>query len=163
MNALARLTPYMKLGKRRMLMNAFFISRFNYCPVIWMCHSRALNNKINRLHPRCLRMIYNDKTSTFKELLGKDNSVSIHNRNLQALAIDMCKAANGMSPEIMNEILQLREKSHYNLRYISEFIIPPIHSVYHGSEPVSYLGPKIWELVPPVIRQMILSLDLRKQ
>ena len=89
LNALARLTPYMKLGKRRMLMNAFFISQFNYCPVIWMCHSRALNNKINRLHERCLRIIYNDKTSTFEELLEKNDSVYINYRNLQALAIEM--------------------------------------------------------------------------
>ena len=54
-------------------MNAFFNSQFNYCSVIWMCNSRALNNKINRLDERCLPMIYNDKTSTFKELLEKDN------------------------------------------------------------------------------------------
>ena len=152
----------MELGKRRMLMNAFFSSQFNYCPVVWMCHSRALNKKINRLHERCLRIIYNDKTFTFKELLEKDNSVSIHYRNIQALAIEMYKVANGMSPEIMNEIFQLREKSHYNLRYTSEFIIPPIHSVYHGSESASYLEPKIWELIPPVIRQII-SLYSRKQ
>ena len=52
LNALARLTPYMELEKRLMLMNAFFNSQFNYCPVIWMCHSRASNNKINRLHER---------------------------------------------------------------------------------------------------------------
>ena len=144
----------MELGKRRMLMNAFFSSQFNYSPVIWMCHSRALNKKINRLHERSLCIIYNDKTSTFKELLEKANSVSIHYRNIQALAMEMYKVANGMSPEIMNEIFQLREKSHYNLRYTSEFIIPPIHSVHHGSESVSYLGPKIWELIPPVIRQI---------
>ena len=98
--------------------------------------------------------VYDDKISTVKELLEKDNSVSIHYRNVQALAIEMYKVANGISPEIMNEIFQLREKSHYNLRYTSEFIIPPIHSVYHGSESVSYLGPKIWELIPPVIRQI---------
>ena len=55
LNALERLTPYMELGKRRMLMNSFLNSQFNYCPVSWMCHSRALNNKINRLHERCLR------------------------------------------------------------------------------------------------------------
>ena len=119
-----------------------------------MCHSRALNNKTNRLHERCLLIMYNDKTSTFNELLKNDNSVSIHYRNIQALAIEMYKVANGMSPEIMNEIFQLREKSHYNLRYTSEFIIPPIHSVHHGSESISYLGPKIWELIPPVIRQI---------
>ena len=93
-------------------MNAFFNSQFNYCPVIWMCHSRALNNKINRLHERCLRIIYNHKTSTFKELLEKDDPVSIHNRKIQALAIEMYKVANGMDPEMMNEIFQLREKSH---------------------------------------------------
>ena len=78
LNALAGLTRYMELGKRRILMNIFFDSQFNYCPVIWMCHSRALNNKTNRLHEQCLRIIYNDKTSTFKELLEKDNSISIH-------------------------------------------------------------------------------------
>ena len=44
LNALARLTPYVELGKRRILVNAFLNSQFNYCPVIWMCHSRALNN-----------------------------------------------------------------------------------------------------------------------
>ena len=54
----------------------------------------------------------------------------------------MYKVANGMSSEIMNEILQLREKSHYNLRYTSEFIIPPSH-VYHGSKCASYLGPRL--------------------
>ena len=57
----------------------------------------------------------NDKTSTFKKLLEKDNPVSIHYRNIQALAIEMYNVANGMSPEIMNEIFQDKEKSHYNL------------------------------------------------
>ena len=93
-------------------MNASVNSQFNYCPVIWMCHSRALNNKINRLHERFLRMIYNDKASTFKELLEKDNSVSIHYRNIRTVAIELYKVANGMCPEIMNEIFQLTEKSH---------------------------------------------------
>ena len=96
-------------------------------------------------------IIYNDKTSIFKELLEKDNSASIHYRNIQALAIEMYKVANGMSPKIMNEIFQLREKSHYNLGYTSEFIISPIHGVYNGSNSVSYLGPNFWELILPVI------------
>ena len=57
----ARIFPYMDLSKRRMAMNAFFNSQFNYCPLIWMCHNRTTNRKINRLHERCLRIIYNDK------------------------------------------------------------------------------------------------------
>ena len=96
---------------------------------------------MKRLHGRCLRTIYNDKTSTFTELLGRDNSLSIHYKNIQALAIEMYKVGNGISLEIINEIFQLTEKSHYNLRHTSELIIPPIHSIYHGSESASYLGP----------------------
>ena len=61
LNALARIANYMELPKRHILMNAFFKSQFNYCPAIWMFHSRTLNNKINRLHERCLRIIYKDK------------------------------------------------------------------------------------------------------
>ena len=80
--ALARVTSYIDLKNRRILMNAFFISQFNYCPVIWMIHSRALSNKTNRLQERCLCIVHNDKTSTFNELLEKDNSVSIHYRNI---------------------------------------------------------------------------------
>ena len=69
-----------------------------------MCHSRALNNKINRLHERCLRIIYNDKQLTFEEFLEKDDSVSIHIRNLQTPAIEMYKVMNGGSPEIVMKI-----------------------------------------------------------
>ena len=101
LNAFARVANYMELPKRRFLMNAFFEAQFNYCPVIWMFHSLSFNNKINRLHERCLRIIYNDKRSTFKELLVKDNSVSVHHNNIHVLAIEMYKVANGISPEIM--------------------------------------------------------------
>ena len=55
LNALARLTNYMDLPKRRLILNAFFKAQFNYCPVVWIFHSRSLNNKINRLHEHCLR------------------------------------------------------------------------------------------------------------
>ena len=75
----------------------------------------------------------------------------MHYINIEALAIEMYEVANGMAPEIMSEIFQLREKYHYNLRYTTEFIIPPIHSVYHGRESAPYLGLKLWELIPTVI------------
>ena len=109
LNALARITPYMTVTKRRILMNA-----------IWMFHSRNLNNEINRLHERCLRVIYNDKTSSFEQLLEKDSSVSIQHRNIQTFATEMYKVTNRLSPEIMNEIFQIRKESRYNLRYTSQ-------------------------------------------
>ena len=49
-NALCRISSFMSLEKRRTLMKAFIESQFNYCPLIWMLRSRALNNKINHIH-----------------------------------------------------------------------------------------------------------------
>ena len=85
LNAISRLTVYMNFAKRRLLVNAFFYSQCNYCQLVWMCHNRTNNNKINRLNERCLRLIYNDKKSSFKDVLEKDRSVSIHHRNLRTL------------------------------------------------------------------------------
>ena len=46
LRALARVTPYMILEKKKIIMNSFFNAEFNYCPLIWMPHSRQNNNKI---------------------------------------------------------------------------------------------------------------------
>ena len=123
LNALARIANYMELPKRRVLLNAFFKSQFNYCPDIWMNPSRTINNKINRLHERCLRIMYDDKLSNFEELLHKDNSASIHHNNTHALAIEMYKVVNGTSPEIMNEVFKQRSNSHYDLRHTSQSFV----------------------------------------
>ena len=117
-----------------------------------MCHSRTNNRKINRFHERCLRIIYNDKQSSFIKLLEKDNSVSIHQRNLQILAIEMFKVSNGLSPALMNDIFKLRGEQTFNLRKLSQFYRPKVNSVYNGTESVSFLGPIIWDLVPKELK-----------
>ena len=66
-----------------------------------MCHGCANNSKINMLHERFLRIVYSDKQSSFEELLEKEGSVSIHQRNLQVLATEMYKVRKGISPAII--------------------------------------------------------------
>ena len=94
----------MNIPKRRIIMKSFVTSQFGYCPLIWMFHSRRLNNKTNSIHERALRITYQDHISTFQELLNKNNTVSIHHRNLQALATEMFKIHRGFSPDILREI-----------------------------------------------------------
>ena len=100
------------------------------------------------LHERCLRIIDSDKQSSFEELLEKDGSVSIHQRNLQVLVTEMYKVRKGFSPAIITELFEHKEEHYYNLRNNAEFSIPAIRTVYHGSESISYLGPKIWNILP---------------
>ena len=82
--ALARVTHFMDLAKPKSLMKAFITSQFNYCPLIWMFHSRQLNNRINKIQERALRLVYKDNKLTFNDHLELDNSVTIHQRNLQS-------------------------------------------------------------------------------
>ena len=118
LRVLARAPPHMSLEKKKLVMNSFFNAQFNYCPLIWMLHSRSNNNKIKHLHERCLRLIYNDKQSSYEELLIKDGTVSIHHRNIQTLATEMFKVKNEISPEIICINFTQRINNHYSLRHI---------------------------------------------
>ena len=82
LHALSRVSHYMDERKRRTIMKAFINSQLRYCPLVWMFHSRQLNNRINKIHESALHIVYNDFSSPFNKLLLKDNSVSIHNRNI---------------------------------------------------------------------------------
>ena len=62
-------------------------SHFGYCPLIWMFYSRGFNNKINCIHERALSITYNDKSSSYGELLTKGRSVTIYHKIIRALAI----------------------------------------------------------------------------
>ena len=66
--------------------------------------SRGINNKINRIHERALRITYNDKSSSYGELLAKDRSLAIHHRNIRALAIEIYKVMQVISPPLLSEV-----------------------------------------------------------
>ena len=105
-----------------------------------MFHSRQLNNRINKIHERALRIVYNDFSSTFNELLLKDNSVSIHNRNIQAMAIELYKIKNDISPEITKDFFSLKEQDMYCSRF--PFKTRNIRTTKYGTETLSHFGLK---------------------
>ena len=135
----------MNFTQRKVLMQTFIHSQFGYCPLVWMFHSRELNNRINNIHERALSIVYNEFLSTFSELLSKDNSFTVHERNIQALGIELYKVANGLSPVIMTQVFPLKD----NTRYPSENKLKTrnVNSVRYGNETLAHLGPKIWSII----------------
>ena len=129
-------------------------SQFGYCPLIGMCHSRKLNNRINRIDERALHIVFNDNIFTF-ELL----SVSIHIRNIHALAIKPFKVVNGLCPVIMKHIFPLKETLLYSSKNI--FKRRNVCTTSFGQESLRYRGPKIWEIVPLEIKS-VTSLNIFK-
>ena len=120
----------MDLEKKRLLVNAFFYLQFNYCKLVWMCHNRTNNNKINYFRERCIRLIYNDKRSSFKDLLEKGGSVSIHHKNIGTLAVDLFKVFKDLSPVIFAEAFPVRQQSQCNMRCYSYFAMPGAKTLY---------------------------------
>ena len=88
-------------------MKAFIESQFTYFPLIWMFHSRTMNNKINRIRERALRLVYFDQISSFDELLKKDRLFSIHHMNIQSLAIEIYNVFHSLPPRIMKNVFHL--------------------------------------------------------
>ena len=154
--------------KRKSLMTAFIMSQFSYCPLVWMFCSRTLNTKINNIHYRALQIVYRHYNSTFKELLVKDDSRSIHHKNLHMLATEIFKVTPGSGPSFMSDIFIIddnisRGNVSSNTRKASMFY-NPFHpkTTHFGLETLRSLVPKIWDILPDIVKNSG-SANLQKQ
>ena len=139
-------------------MQSFILSQFGYCPLVWMLHSRKLNNRINRLHERALRLTYRDDNSTFDQLLEKDESVTVHERNIQTLGIELYTVAYGLAPEITRLVFPLNPQSLIKYPWDKNlFQTFNVKSTSWGLESLAHLGPIIWSIIPMEMKKLPLS------
>ena len=150
LSALARISPFINEQKRIILMKSFIVSQFNYCPIIWMYCQRRSNNLINKIHERALRIAYNDYVSSFDSLLGKDQSVTFHQRNIQSLCLEIYKTTQNINPSFMKEVFTIKNQT-YNTRK-QYLLYPNPHTVAYGLNTFGYRGSLIWSSLPKEIQ-----------
>ena len=153
LNALIRMAKFLTFEKRRIIFKAFFEAQFKYCPLVWMLHSRRLNDRINSLQERALRIVYNDYNSSFQTLLEKDGSMTIHNMNLQYLAIEIFKLVNQIPCSSLSDLIVFNKNNAYELRSHNEFKVPSPRTETYGKNSLKYLAPLIWEIIPNDIKK----------
>ena len=141
----------MNFEQRRLIMNSFVICHFSYCPVVWMFRSRKLNTYINRPHERALRVVYKDFDSSFEELLRRDSSTFIHQRNLQKLMTEIFKVKTGIVSELMKDVFEF-DVVPYNVRNHSKYRHNIPCPERYAIETASSIGPKLWDKVPTEIK-----------
>ena len=117
-----------------------------------MFHSRLLNSKINRLHERALKIVYDDDVSTFDQLLAMNKSFCIHDQNIQRLLIEIYKALHDISGNSLKELFVKREST-ISLWSKTELVIPSVNSVLKGKNSLRYFGSVIWNSLPIEIRE----------
>ena len=157
-SALARIVNILPFQKRHILLKTFIESQFSYCPLIWMFSSRTMNNKINHIHERALRLVYQDYKTSFEDLLKKDNSLTFHHRNIHHVAIEMFKIKHDLSPPFMKEIFtnKVNEKG---TRSGDTFERPNVDSVKKGDRSLQSFGPIVWNTMLPAKFKDCKSLD----
>ena len=108
---------------------------------------------MNNIHERALRLTCKDNKSSFKQLLKKDHSVTVHHRNLQVFVTEILKVKKNLALNIMKDVLELKEPP-YNLRSESNhFTRQNVRTTYYRLLSYKPLAPKIWQLVPQSIRK----------
>ena len=105
-----------------------------------MFTSRYLNNALNSIHERALRLIYNDYEIAFGRILEDNKQKSIHQKNIESLVYEIYKFQAGLTPPIVSDLFVTRENN-YNLRNFQEL-------------ESSYRAPQIWNLIPERLRTM---------
>ena len=161
LHALARASTYMSREKTRIIKRAFVMSQFSYFPLIWMFHARGVNIRIKPIYKRSLRIAYQDRTSSFEELLSTNNSVSIHQQNLQLLVTEIYRTEMNLNPSFIEQSFAEGE-IHYNLTVINSIYAHKPRTTAYGLENTSFLGSNLWQDLPFYIKKFQSVEDFKK-
>ena len=112
---------------------------------------KAANNRINQLHKRALRVLQNDYTAIFEDLLEKSEEVTVHCSNLKKLMIDLYECTNYIGPAVLTEFFTTKEMSH-NLRIKYLLQIPAVKTSSYVQSSLSFRGSILWNTLSDSIK-----------
>ena len=146
-SAILQIRSYISTDKASKLLHAFILSRFFYCPLIWMFCNRKCSELINRTHKRALRALLFDFNLTFDELLKKTG-------HLQFLLIEVFKSLNKENPKFMWDIFQIKT-SKYNLRAVNTLKLETPKTNKYGLNSIVFRGSLLWNYIPNELKKSL--------
>ena len=146
--SIIRFKSFLNFNQKKVLLSSFVHSHFRYSPLVWMFQSRKINSKIDKVHKKALRLLYDDDESTFEELLKRDEGFTVHETNIQKLMLEMFKAKNKIEPNLLQGIFEENEYKGPTLRSSKSFKKPNVRTVRFGERSLQNLGTKLWDQIP---------------
>ena len=113
LNPLFRVSANMNSDKCNLLVDSFIKSHFSYFPLIQVFCNQKSMKKVSKIQERYLRLMTNNQGLSYEELLNLSNEIPLHQRCLNSLMTEIYKCLNGISPDIMKDILAV-SKHQYN-------------------------------------------------
>ena len=151
LNGIKRLKSYLDITTKRQLAKTFCLCYFNYCPVIWHFCGTGDIHKIERLHERVIRFIYNDYTSNYLELLSSNDEPTMFLKRVREIAQEVYKTLNGMNPKYTELLLHQRT---FISRRPLDLYVPRVNQETFGYRSYTFEAPSIWNSLPLNIRKV---------
>ena len=151
LNALKRLEGYMEFKAKEIMVQSFVFSNLNYCPLVWHFSFEKSMKKIEKIHERALRFLYNDSNSSYEDLLSKAGKCTMKISRLRTLCTEIYKTVSKLNPPFMQDIFKLKETTR-SARNPNKLIHHRTNQVTFGSKSLLSLGPQIWNALPKEIK-----------
>ena len=152
LHSLRRIRKYLTVEKAKLLANAFINSQFNYAPLIWMFANKCSIDKILKIHKRTLQIVYDVYDESYENLLNRSDDISIHQKHLRYLAIEVYKSLTKLNPGFMWNFFE-RNHTPYNLRRGDLLLLPPAKSIRYGVNSLAFRGSLLWNNLPPQVKE----------
>ena len=152
LHSLRRIRKYLTVEKAKLLANAFINSQFNYAPLIWMFANKCSIDKILKIHKRTLQIVYGVYDESYENLLNRSDDISIHQKHLRYLAIEVYKSLAKLNPGFMWNFFE-RNHAPYNLRRGDLLLLPPAKSIRYGVNSLAFRGSLLWNNLPPQVKE----------
>ena len=160
LHALRRIRKFLTLEQAKLLANSFVNTQFRYARLIWMFTSKNSMLKVNKIHRRTLRVVY-DYNSTYEELLASQNDISIHQKHLKHLVIEVFKSITNLNPELMWPFFK-NKSILFNLRNGNICILPPARSSHYRINSVQFRSSLLWNNLPILVKQNVSAKEFKQ-
>ena len=146
-NALKRIKHHLQRDSKMTIYDSYITCNFNYCSVVWMFANKSTLEKLERTNKRALRFVTNKNHLSYDEICRQEKQLSVYRRCLKNMAIQIYKIKKGKAPVFLSELF-CDQNSGYEMRDNQKMVLPDYNTVTYGKNSFSYMGAKLWNLVP---------------
>ena len=160
--ALLCIRRYLNTAKASLIFNAYILSNFFYCPLIWMFCNKSSNKLINRTYRRALCALHFRFDLGLEELLQLNGSMTVHAKHLQILMTEVFKSLNKLNPGFMWNCFEAKSRP-YNLRSHGTVILPPANTRSFGLNSILFRGSLLWNTLPNGLKSCTNLIEFKRK
>ena len=153
LHTLRRIRKYLTAEKAKSLANDFINSQFNYALLIWMFANKSSIDKTLRIHKGTLQTVYDVYDESYENLLNRSDDISIHQKHLRYLAIEVYKPLTMLNPGFMWNFFERNHIPYIPLRRGDLLLLPSAKSTRYGVNSLAFWGSLLWNNVPPQVKE----------